>query len=165
MNVQFLYKDGQGHVDENGVEPMDLVVDKALFAMEAPLERPSNPVIRPVINSYAISNVIHENFPFFFFFCKCLNASAATRQLDIHIRAAQRWTKRYYEDPESILEKRRKSQNPSAVVAEVAEILTQNFVDFDVSRCTICECDINFRCWLNVSSRVPKRIKKEKDWT
>lgn len=33
MNVQFLY-DGQGHVDENGVEPMDLAVDEELFAIE-----------------------------------------------------------------------------------------------------------------------------------
>jgi transposase len=38
-----------------------------------------------------------------------LNASAAARQLGIHIRAAQRWVKRYYEDPESIFEKKKKA--------------------------------------------------------
>lgn len=33
MSMQFFYEDGQGHVvDENGVEPMDLVVDEELFA-------------------------------------------------------------------------------------------------------------------------------------
>lgn len=34
--MQFLYKDGQGNVvDEHRVEPMDLVVDEELFAIEA----------------------------------------------------------------------------------------------------------------------------------
>ncbi|KAH8555739.1 hypothetical protein BGW37DRAFT_478363 [Umbelopsis sp. PMI_123] len=46
---------------------------------------------------------------FHLFFSKCLNASAAARQLGIHVRAAQRWVKRYYEDPESIFEKKKKS--------------------------------------------------------
>lgn len=54
MNTQFLYKDGQGSVvDEHRVEPMDLVVDEELFAIETvssctqflmnkPPERPFN---------------------------------------------------------------------------------------------------------------------------
>ncbi|KAG1290885.1 hypothetical protein G6F60_008730 [Rhizopus arrhizus] len=58
--MQFFYEDGQGHdVDEHGVEPMDLVVDEELYAIETissrtqflmnkPPERPSNPVILPV---------------------------------------------------------------------------------------------------------------------
>lgn len=98
-----------------------------------------------------------------------MNASAAARQLGIHIRAAQRRIKRYYEDPESILEKKKKpgrrrilgeehkgfllnyiDENPSAVVAEVAEILTQNFVDLNVSRSTIynlmtTECNLSIK--------------------
>lgn len=80
-----------------------------------------------------------------------MNASAAARKLGIHIRAAQRWVKRYYKDPESMFEKKKKpgrrrilgeehkhflinyiDENPSAVIAEVAEILTQNFVDLKV---------------------------------
>ena len=56
----FFYEDGQDHVvDENGVEPRDLVVDEELFTIETissraqfvmnkPLERRSNPVVRPV---------------------------------------------------------------------------------------------------------------------
>ena len=33
--MQFLYENGQGHfVDENGVEPMDLVFDEELFTIE-----------------------------------------------------------------------------------------------------------------------------------
>lgn len=58
--MQFFYEDGQGRiVDENGVEPMDLVVDDKLFAIETissrtqflankPPERPHNPVMRAV---------------------------------------------------------------------------------------------------------------------
>ncbi|CAO0790837.1 unnamed protein product [Mucor circinelloides] len=81
------------------------------------------------------------------FFSKCLSASAAARQLGIHVRAAQRWAKRYHEDPESIFEKKKKSgrhrilgeehehfllnyidESPSAVLTEVVEHLLQSFV-------------------------------------
>ncbi|KAI8991858.1 hypothetical protein BDF20DRAFT_831862 [Mycotypha africana] len=60
LSMQFFYEDGQGHVvDVHGVEPMDLVVDEELYAidtissrtqflMNKPPERPSNPVILPV---------------------------------------------------------------------------------------------------------------------
>jgi hypothetical protein len=59
--MQFLYGDGLGHiVDEHEVEPMDLVVDEELFAIETissrtqflmnkPPER-SVPITRPVVN-------------------------------------------------------------------------------------------------------------------
>lgn len=34
MDMQFLYEDGQGHVvDENEVEPIDLVIDEELFVI------------------------------------------------------------------------------------------------------------------------------------
>jgi len=134
--MQFLYEDGQGHVvDEHGIEPMDLVVDEELFAIETissrtqflmnkPPERPFNPVVHSVANERSIEDVdmelcnkrrytVYSNEDktkfFHLFFSKCLNASAAARQLNIHIRAAQRWVKRYYEDPESIFEKKKKS--------------------------------------------------------
>ncbi|ORE23292.1 hypothetical protein BCV71DRAFT_287593 [Rhizopus microsporus] len=77
-------------------------------------------------------------------------------RLDIHVRTAQRWVKRYYEDHESIFEKKKKSdrrrilgeehkqflliyidENSSAVVTEVAESLMQNFADLNVSRSPI----------------------------
>lgn len=62
MDMQFLYEDGQGHVvDENGVELIDLVIDEELFVIETissraqflmnkPLERPSNPIMHPVVD-------------------------------------------------------------------------------------------------------------------
>ncbi|CEP07597.1 hypothetical protein, partial, partial [Parasitella parasitica] len=217
MNVQFLYEDGQGHVvDENGVEPMDLVVDEELFAIETiscrtqfllnkPPERPSNPVIHPVTNvrnnedvdmelcnkrSYTLYSDEDKTRFFHLFFSKCLNASAAGRQLGIHIRAAQRWVKCYYEDPESIFEKKKKpgrrrilgeehkqfllnyiDENPSAVVAEVAEILTQNFVDLNVSRSTIysfmtTECNLSIKQaqFQPVERNSEERFKQRYDW-
>ncbi|ORE18631.1 hypothetical protein BCV71DRAFT_263698 [Rhizopus microsporus] len=133
---------------------MDLVIDEDLFAIETissriqflrnkPPEKPCNPVIYPVTDKRN-NEVIDMD--------KCLNASAAARQSGIHIRAAQRWVKRYYEDPESIFEKKKKSgrhrilgekhkqfllnyidRYPSAAVTEVAESLTQNFQGLSVS--------------------------------
>lgn len=59
MSVHFFYEDGQGKVvDEYGVEPMDLVVDQGLFALETisshtqflenkHTEKASNPEIFP----------------------------------------------------------------------------------------------------------------------
>lgn len=217
MNVQFLYEDGQGHVvDENGVEPMDLVVDEELFAIETiscrtqflmnkPPERPSNPVIHPVTSvrnnedvdmelcnkrRYTLYSDEDKTRFFHLFFSKCLNASAAARQLGIHIRAAQRWVKRYYEDPESIFEKKKKpgrrrilgeehkqfllnyiDENPSAVVAEVAEILTQNFVDLNVSRSTIynfmtTECNLSIKQaqFQPVERNSEEKIQQRYDW-
>ena len=194
--MQFLYEDGQGHVvDENGVEPMDVVVDEDLFAIETissctqflmnrPPERPSNPIMHPVADEknndvdmelcnkrrYAVYSDEDKTRFFHVFFSKCLNASAAARQLDIHVRAAQRWVKRYYEDPESIFEKKEKSgrrrtlgeehkqfllkyidENLSTtVVTEVAESLAQNFVDLNVSRSTVynfmtTECNLSIK--------------------
>ncbi|KAI8094955.1 uncharacterized protein B0P05DRAFT_633878 [Gilbertella persicaria] len=182
----FFYEDGQGHVvDENRVEPMDLVVDEELFAIETissrtqflankPPERPHNPVMRAVADERSSENVYMEqcNKPcytvysdedktrfFHLFFSKCLNASAAAaaaRQLGIH-------------GPESIFEKKKKSgrrrilgeehkqfvlnyidENPSAVVTEVAESLTQNFADLNASRSTIynfmtTECNLSIK--------------------
>ena len=65
--------------------------------------------------SYAISDAIRftlmmRKLDFFnLFFSKYLNASAAARQLGIHVRAPQIWVKHYYEDPESIFEIKQKT--------------------------------------------------------
>jgi hypothetical protein len=131
--MQFFYEDGQGRVvDENGVEPMDLVIDEELFAIETissrtqflmnkPPERPIHAMV-PVAAERHNEDVVMELFNkrrytfysddektrfFHLFFSKCLSAAAAARQLGIHVRAAQRWVKRYYEDPESIFEKKK----------------------------------------------------------
>ncbi|GAA5795613.1 hypothetical protein HPULCUR_000974 [Helicostylum pulchrum] len=116
MSLQFFYEDGQGRVvDENGVEPMDLVVDEELFAIETissrtqflrnkPPERPC-PVIQETSNerksedvdmeyynkrSYTVYSDDEKTRFFHLFFSNCLSASAATRQLGINVRTAQR---------------------------------------------------------------------------
>ncbi|KAG1179640.1 hypothetical protein G6F71_000853 [Rhizopus microsporus] len=127
---------------------------------------------------------------FHLFFSKCLNASAATRQLGIHIRTAQRWVKHYCDDPESIFEKKKKSgrrrilgeehkqfllnyiaENPSAVVTEVAECLTQNFADLNVSRSTIynfmtTECNLSIKQaqFQPVERNSEEKIQQGYDW-
>lgn len=113
---------------------MDVVVDEELFAIETissrtqfPMNKPSerpNLVMHPVMDKknsedidmelcnkrrYMVYSDKDKTRFFHLFFSKCLKASAAARQLGIHIRAAQRWVKRYYEDPESIFEKKNKS--------------------------------------------------------
>lgn len=126
----------------------------------------------------------------FFFFSKCLNASAAARQLGIPVRAAQRWDKRYYEDPKSIFEKKKKSgrrhvlgeehkqfllkyiyENPSTVVTEMAESLAQNFVKLNVSRSTVynfktteCNMSIKQAQFQPVERNSEENIQQRYDW-
>ncbi|OAD66395.1 Homeodomain-like DNA binding domain-containing transcription factor [Phycomyces blakesleeanus NRRL 1555(-)] len=137
MGMQFFYEDRQGHVFD---------------------ERSSEDVYMEQCNKccYTVYSDDDKSRFFHLFFSKCLNASAAARQLDLHVRAAQKWIKRYYEDPESIFEKKRKSgrrrilgedhkqfllnyidENPSALVIEVTESLTQNFAGLNASHSTI----------------------------
>lgn len=42
-----------------------------------------------------------------FFLSKRSSGSDASKQLGIHIHAAQRWVDRYYNDPEGIFEKKK----------------------------------------------------------
>ncbi|KAI7899554.1 uncharacterized protein BX663DRAFT_563725 [Cokeromyces recurvatus] len=79
---------GQGHVINEELFAIETISSRTQFLMDKPSERP-NPVMHPVMDKK--------------------NISAAARQLGIHIRAAQRWVKRYYEGPESIFEKKNKN--------------------------------------------------------
>ncbi|KAG1137002.1 hypothetical protein G6F37_011878 [Rhizopus arrhizus] len=72
MSMQFLYEDGQGHVDEHGVEFMDLAVDEELFAIETISSR----------TQFYRTNIQKD------LILKYLNASAAARQLGIHNASA-----------------------------------------------------------------------------
>ena len=65
---------------------------------------------------------------FHLFSSKSLSASAAAKQLGIHIRAAQKWVKSYYEDPESILEKKKKSGQHRILGEEHKQFLL-NYID------------------------------------
>jgi hypothetical protein len=113
---------------------MDLVVDEELFAIETinsstqflmnklperttrtmhPTtdERNSEDVDMDLCNKrrYTFySDDEKSRFFSFIFFSKCSSASVAARKLDIHVRAAQRWVKRYYENPRKHFRKEQK---------------------------------------------------------
>ncbi|CEG76421.1 hypothetical protein RMATCC62417_11318 [Rhizopus microsporus] len=100
---------------------------------------------------------------------KCMSASAAAKQLGIHIQTAQRWDKQYNMCPDSIfdvckqtgrkciLSKEHKTAvinfidgNPTASVVEVTEHLLNRFSDLKVSRSTIynfmkSECNLSLK--------------------
>ncbi|ORE07710.1 hypothetical protein BCV72DRAFT_325665 [Rhizopus microsporus var. microsporus] len=89
-------------------------------------------------------------------FEKVMSASAAAKQLGIHVRTAQRWAQMYKTDPDSVFIKHKKTgrsrilqeehkqvaleyidENPSAVLEQVMERLLQNFQDLKVSKSTV----------------------------
>lgn len=83
-----------------------------------------------------------------------MSASAAAKQLGIHVRPAQRWALQYEKDPDSIFKKRKSSgrrprilcdehkrvilewvdENPSIALEQLMEILRQRFEGIRVSR-------------------------------
>jgi hypothetical protein len=116
---------------------MDLTVDEKLFAIKTissrtqflqnkPPERPPKPALHSIVNDrnhvddymevcykrrYTFYSDDEKTRFFHLFSSKRLSASAAAKQLGIHIRAAQKWVKSYYENPESILEKKKNQDN------------------------------------------------------
>lgn len=143
-----------------------------------------------LIWNYAVYSDEDKTRFFHLFFSNCLKASAAARQLGIHFRAAQRWVKRYYEDPESIFEKKNKSGrrrilgeenkqfllnyidgDPSAVVNEVVASLKQNFEGLNVSRRTVynfmktrCNLSIKQAQFHPVERNSEEKIQQRYNW-
>ncbi|OAD68052.1 Homeodomain-like DNA binding domain-containing transcription factor [Phycomyces blakesleeanus NRRL 1555(-)] len=136
-----------GHIDEK-LFAIQTITSHTQFLIIKPPERYSNHVMHPVLDE--TNNKVDMD--------KCLSASAAVRQLDIHIRTVQKWVKCYYEDPESIFEKKRKRKSGrrrilgdkhkdsllryidkylSAALTKVVECLLQKFGDLNVSRNTV----------------------------
>jgi transposase len=123
-------------------------------------------------------------------FEKCLSASAAAKQLGIHVRTAQRWTKQYERDPDSIFEKCRKTgrprllneehkkvildcidKNPSAVLEQVMEQLRQVFTGLKVSKSTVhdfvrnhCNLSLKKAQFQPVDRNSEEKIKERLDW-
>ncbi|KAG0942018.1 hypothetical protein G6F32_008199 [Rhizopus arrhizus] len=186
MDMQFFYEDEQGHVvDEHGVEPVDLAVDEELFAIETISSHTQFFKINLQKDHLSLHCIQLEMKGII-----CLSASAAAKQLGIHIRAAQRWVKRYYENPESIFEKKKKSgrrrilgeehkqlilnyidENPSAVLTEVVESLLQCFVNLNVSRTTVynfmtmqCNLSIKQAQFQPLERNSEEKIQQRYDW-
>ncbi|KAG0176633.1 hypothetical protein DFQ29_005880 [Apophysomyces sp. BC1021] len=183
-------------VDENGgPEPMDYIVDQNEFIVETIathtdylktaassessltcpmlIEKSRNEDIRMKeanIKRDYVRYTVQDKARFFDLKIeKCMSASAAAKQLGIHVRTAQRWINQYNMCPDSILESYKKvgrkcilteehkttvmnfiDVNPSATVVEVAEHLLERFPDLKVSRGTVynfmrSECNLSLK--------------------
>ncbi|KAL1931415.1 hypothetical protein VTP01DRAFT_9557 [Rhizomucor pusillus] len=92
-----------------------------------------------------------------------MSASAAAKQLDIHVRTARRWVKQLSSDFIDA--------NPSAVVIEVTEPLVKQFKDLNVSHSTVynfmrTECNLSLKKaeFQSVDRNSPEKIKERHDW-
>ncbi|CEI92055.1 hypothetical protein RMCBS344292_06329 [Rhizopus microsporus] len=182
MSTIFLFEDGHGNVvDENGgPEPMDHVVDQNEFVVETiathtdylksaassdssacpmRIEKPKDEDIRmkeASIKRDYVRYTAQDKARFFDLKIeKCMSASAAAKQLGIHIRTAQKWVKQYNACSDSIFNNCKQvgrkcilteehktavvesiDANPSATVVEVTKHLLKRFSDLKVSRST-----------------------------
>ncbi|KAG1135239.1 hypothetical protein G6F38_012944 [Rhizopus arrhizus] len=197
MSTLFLYEDGHGNVvDENGgPESMEYFVTQNEFIFEtiathtdylenAVSDESSSTCPMLVEKSkdedvhmkeantsrdYVRYTVQDKARSFDLKIEKCLSASAAAKQLGIHIRTAQRWIKQYNKCPDNIFDSCNRvgrkciltdehkrsivnfiDTNPSAAVDEVTEYLLKRFNDLKVSRSTVynfmrCECNLSLK--------------------
>ncbi|KAG1208633.1 hypothetical protein G6F68_006230 [Rhizopus microsporus] len=123
-------------------------------------------------------------------FEKVMSASAAAKQLGIHVRTAQRRAQMYKTDPDSIFIKHKKTgrprilrdehkqvileyidENPSAVLEQVMERLLQRFQDLKVSKSTVynfvrTECNLSLKKaqFQPVDRNGEEKIQKCFDW-
>ncbi|KAI9026002.1 hypothetical protein CLU79DRAFT_691671, partial [Phycomyces nitens] len=219
MSAIFLFEDGHGNVvDENGgPEPMEYIVDQDEFVVEAiathseylknipscefssvcPMltEKPKDEDIcmkdANVKRDY-VRYTVQDKVRFFDLKIeKCMSASAAAKQLGIHIRTAQRWVRQYSLCPDGIfdnckqvgrnkciLSKEHKSviinfidANPSASIVEVTEHLLNQFDDLKVSRSTVynfmkSECNLSLKKadFHSVERNSPAKIEERHNW-
>jgi transposase len=192
------YEDGQGHVvDEHACpEPMDYVVDEEQYTLQ-PISSHTD-YLRTLYNvhNHREPAVMHVDEPqsrdirmresntkrdytvytdqdkvrfFKLMFEKVLSASAAAKQLGIHVRSAQRWALQYEQDPDSLFKKRKSSgrprilsdehkrsilewvdENPSIILEQLMEKLRQRFEGIQVSKTTLYwfvknECNLSLK--------------------
>ncbi|KAL1930821.1 hypothetical protein VTP01DRAFT_10983 [Rhizomucor pusillus] len=123
-------------------------------------------------------------------FEKVLSASAAAKQLGIHVRSAQRWAVRYEKDPDIIFKKRKNSgrprilneehkkvilecvdENPSIVLEQLMERLLQIFWGLKVSKTTLYrfvknECNLTLKKarFQPVDKNSEAKIQERLDW-
>ena len=175
-------------VDENGrPEPMDYIVDQNVFALEsltshteylqnaastsitnnvfehldhARHETDQDLQMEEISENRSYTRYTNEDKAKFFKLKieKCMSASAAAKQLCIHVRAAQRLVKQYEEDPDSIFDSKKKlgrkpilneehkktiidyvDNNPLAVIEEITDYLIDKYksTGLKVSRRTV----------------------------
>ncbi|KAG1170375.1 hypothetical protein G6F70_001465 [Rhizopus microsporus] len=198
MNFQIFYEDGYGNaVDEYGRhEPMDYIIDEERYALETVSSHTQYLHNQPQENNFDVDSMADEDAKddpdvcmkeasskrvytlyrdqvkvrfFKLMFENIMSASAAAKQLGIHVRTAQRWAQMYKTDPDSIFIKHKKTgrprilheehkqvileyvdENPSVVLEQVMERLLQRFQDLKVSKSTVynfvrTECDLSVK--------------------
>ncbi|KAL4214354.1 hypothetical protein AB4K20DRAFT_1943400 [Rhizopus microsporus] len=198
MSFRIFYEDGHGNaVDEYGrPEPMDYIIDEERYALETVSSHTQYLHNQPQENNFDVDSMADEDakddpdvcmkeasskraYTFYtdqdkvrFFklvFEKVMSASAAAKQLGIHVRTAQRWAQMYKTDPHSIFIKHKKTgrprilrdehkqvileyidENPSAVLEQVMERLLQKFQDLKASKSTVynfvrIECNLSLK--------------------
>ncbi|KAL1931697.1 hypothetical protein VTP01DRAFT_9840 [Rhizomucor pusillus] len=218
MDNRFFYEEGQGNVvDEYGrPEPMDYLVDEETYVLETvsshtqylcnmPRETGREPVAMQtddpkdadvrmreatVKRAYTLYSDQDKVRFFKLMFDKVLSASAAAKQLGIHVRTAQRWAIQYEKDPDSIFKKRKKNgcprilteehkkvileyvgENPSVVLEQLMERLHQKFEGLKVSKSTLYEfvktqCNLTLKKarFQPVDRNSEAKIQERLDW-
>ncbi|CEG64231.1 hypothetical protein RMATCC62417_01244 [Rhizopus microsporus] len=202
MSFQIFYEDGHGNaVDEYGrPEPMDYIIDEERYALETVSSHTQYLHNQPQENNFDVDSMADEDAKddpdvcmkeasskrayifytdqdkvrfFKLMFEKVMSASAAAKQLGIHIRTAQRWARMYKTDLDNIFIKHKKTgrsrilheehkqvileyidENPSAVLEQVVERLLQKCQDLKVSKSTV----------YNFIETVEKKIQERFDW-
>ncbi|ORE02544.1 hypothetical protein BCV72DRAFT_317592 [Rhizopus microsporus var. microsporus] len=177
MSFQIFYEDRHGNAS------MDYIIDEERYALETISSHTQYLHNQPQENYFDVGSVADEDAKddpdvcmkeasskraytlytdqdkvrfFKLMFEKVMSASAAAKQLDIHVHTAQRWAQMYKTDPDSVFIKHKKTgrsrilqeehkqvvleyidENPSAVLEQVIERLLQNFQDLKVSKSTV----------------------------
>ncbi|KAL1925861.1 hypothetical protein VTP01DRAFT_7285 [Rhizomucor pusillus] len=196
MSIQFIYEDGQGTVvDGQGrPEPLDYVIDEEQYALETvssytqylrnqPRERDRESDdmqtedakkdvdvhIREASTKRVYTLYTDQDKVRFFklLFEKCLSASAAAKQLGIHVRTGQRWAK--HEEHKKVISEYI-DVNPSAVLEQVMERLLQRFEGLKVSKSTVsdflrAQCNLSLKkARFQPVDRNSEKIQERRDW-
>ncbi|KAG1192746.1 hypothetical protein G6F70_009170 [Rhizopus microsporus] len=169
MSFQIFYEDGCGNaIDGYGrPEPMDYIINEERYALETASSHTQYLHNQPQENNFDVGSMTDEDAKddpdvcmkeasskrvytlytdqdkarfFKLVFEKVLSASAAAKQLGIHVRTAERWAQirsriLHGEHKQVILEYI--DENPSAVLEQVMERLLQKFQDLKVSKSTV----------------------------
>ncbi|ORE10577.1 hypothetical protein BCV72DRAFT_254249 [Rhizopus microsporus var. microsporus] len=192
MSFQIFYEGVHSNaVDEYGrPEPMDYIIDEERYALETVSSHTQHLHNKPQENNIDVGSMADEDAKddpdvcmkeasskraytlytdqdkvrfFKLMFEKVMSASAAAKQLGIHICTAQRWTqivffiKHKKTGRSRILHEEHKQvileyidENPSAVLEQVMERLLQKLQDLKVSKSTVynfvrTECNLSFK--------------------
>ncbi|ORE03771.1 hypothetical protein BCV72DRAFT_307941 [Rhizopus microsporus var. microsporus] len=162
MSFQIFYEDGHGNAVDEYVrpEPVDYTIDEERYALETAQENDFDvgsmadedakddvDVCMKEVSSKRAYILYTDQDKIRFFklmFEKVMSASAAAKQLGIHVRTAQRWAQIIRSRRSRILQEEHKQvvleyidENPSAVLEQVMERLLQNFQDLKVSKSTV----------------------------